>query len=45
MQFCKVERYFNQSNITKEKVDLIEKKLGFNLSKYKQNFYQNFEKI
>lgn len=41
MQFNKVERYFNQSNINKEKIDLIEKKLGLNLSKYKQNIYNN----
>ena len=31
----KVERYFNATEPTKEKIDLIEQRLGFNLSKYK----------
>ena len=32
----KIQRYFNQSEPTKEKIELIEKKLGFNLSTYKK---------
>ena len=31
----KIERYFNQSSHNKEKINLIEKRLGVNLSKYK----------
>ena len=32
----RVERYFNQSELTKEKVDMIEKGTGLNLSKFRQ---------
>ena len=38
IELNKVERYFNQSNITKEKLELIEKRLLLNLSKFKHNF-------
>ena len=32
----KIKRYFNQINRDKEKIKFIEKKLGFNLSKYRK---------
>ena len=35
IKYNKIERYFNQSNPTKEKIDLIEQRLGLDLSKYK----------
>ena len=31
----KVEKYFSQSEITKEKIDLIENRTGLNLSEYR----------
>ena len=34
IKFNKIQRYFNQSNPNKEKIRLIEKRLGFNLSQY-----------
>ena len=39
IKYNKIERYFNQSNPTKEKINLIEKKLGFNLDKYRFKFF------
>ena len=32
----RIEKYFNQSEITKDKIELIEKRTGYNLSAYKQ---------
>ena len=32
----RIEKYFNQSEITKDKIELIEKRKGYNLSAYKQ---------
>ena len=35
MKMNKIERYFNQSNPNIEKINLIEKSFGVNLTKYK----------
>jgi hypothetical protein len=32
----RIQKYFNQSDITKDKIELIEKRTGYNLSSYKQ---------
>jgi len=38
----RVEKYFNQSKLTKEKVDMIEKATRLNLSKFRQKLlYKN----
>ena len=34
--FERINKYFNQSNITKEKIELIEKRTGYNLKDYKK---------
>ena len=36
MKLNKIKRYFKQNKRNKAKIELIEKKLGFNLSKYKK---------
>lgn len=32
----RIQKYFNQSEITKDKIELIEKRTGLNLSTYRQ---------
>ena len=36
MKLNKIKRYFKQNKRNKARIELIEKKLGFNLSKYKK---------